>query len=467
MSSWRPKNLAATSLLLTASLLIPADNLPAALVVQAWLQRYNGPGNGTDAACAIAVNRTNGNVYVTGYSVVANYFPAYATIAYSSHGTPLWTNFYIGPARNDAANAIAVDSSNGNIYVTGESDTASGSDFATVAYSSAGALLWAKRYHNPLKTYAEARFVAAGAGGNVYVAGYVGSGKDGTYATIAYSSAGTPVWTNFYSGKPNDVATPHAMAVDAYGNVYVTGQCRGNDGAFDCATVAYSSTGTPLWTNRYNGPGNGNDCARAVAVDDRSHVYVTGYTDTGCATIAYSSAGTALWTNLCNTMSAQAVAGDGNGNVIVVGIDPSGTSLNYSTIAYSGSGLLLWSNRYDGPVGGDDYHPGNSCLAVGPDGGVYVTGASPGTGTGYDYATVKYMPAPDIRFTGLDPLPDAAWRLTLSAPTNIGYRLEASSNLANWLALTNYTNLPVTSIQYTDTLASVFSTRFYRAVWVP
>jgi len=172
-----------------------------------------------------------------------------------------------------------------------------------------------------------------------------------------------------------------------------------------------------------------------------------------------------LWTNQCDG-AGQAVAVDANGNIIVAG-GTGWNSADYLTIAYSSSGDLLWSNRYDGPASYYDYHPGNSCLAIGPDGGVYVTGASPGTGTGYDYATIKYLPAPDIRFTGIDPLPGAGWRLTLTAPTNVGYRLEASSNLANWLTLTNYTNLPVTSIQHTDTLAPSFSTRFYRAVWVP
>ena len=35
----------------------------------------------------------------------------------------------------------------------------------------------------------------------------------------------------------------------------------------------------PLWTNRYNGPGNGDDYACAVAVDGSNNVIVTGYSD--------------------------------------------------------------------------------------------------------------------------------------------------------------------------------------------
>ena len=50
------------------------------------------------------------------------------------------------------------------------------------------------------------------------------------------------------------------MAVDGSNNVIVTGYSDGSsDSYYDYATIKYSSAGVPLWTNRYNGPGNGDD----------------------------------------------------------------------------------------------------------------------------------------------------------------------------------------------------------------
>ena len=54
------------------------------------------------------------------------------------------------------------------------------------------------------------------------------------------------------------------------------------------------------WTARYNGPGNGADRARAMAVDKSGNVYVTGEStgarvDVDFATLKYSPAGKRLW----------------------------------------------------------------------------------------------------------------------------------------------------------------------------
>jgi hypothetical protein len=50
----------------------------------------------------------------------------------------------------------------------------------------------------------------------------------------------------------------------------------------DYATLAYSSAGVPLWTNRYNGPANGDDVPltkRSLALGPDGSVHVTGASD--------------------------------------------------------------------------------------------------------------------------------------------------------------------------------------------
>jgi hypothetical protein len=54
----------------------------------------------------------------------------------------------------------------------------------------------------------------------------------------------------------------------------------------------------------------------------------------------------------------------------------------------------LWTNRYNGPANGFDTPVTKSCLAIGPDGAVYVTGTSDGNYSSVsssDYATIKYL----------------------------------------------------------------------------
>jgi len=86
----------------------------------AWVRRYNGPGNSTDYAYAIAVDGSN-NVYVTGMSWDSVTIEDYATIKYYPDGDTAWVRRYGGPGNlYDWAYAIAVDGS-GNVYVTEES----------------------------------------------------------------------------------------------------------------------------------------------------------------------------------------------------------------------------------------------------------------------------------------------------------------------------------------------------------
>lgn len=306
--------------------------------VPLWTNTYSVAGR--DHAVAVAAD-PGGNVIVTGDSYESTTGHAMTTIAYSGAGVPLWTNRYEGaePGGQSQAGGIAVDRK-GRVFLAGNSDNA----IDVVAYSNAGAMLWIKRYQGPT-TYDDAvSAVAVDCKGNVFV---TGASKNPTlnfdYLTLACSGEGAPLWTNRYSTANDSQAD--AIAVDGNGSVFVTGGSWSGIGFPDIATVAYSGAGVPLWTNRYDGPANKTDWATAVATDREGNVFVTGYS-TGVSTkydyvtIGYSSRGALLWTSRYTGPGdgwdqATGVATDGSGNVFVTGRFWNGTSSEFATIKYS------------------------------------------------------------------------------------------------------------------------------------
>ncbi|MBA3726010.1 MAG: SBBP repeat-containing protein, partial [Armatimonadetes bacterium] len=85
---------------------------------------------------------------------------------------------------------------------------------------------------------------------------------------------------------------------------------------------------------------------------------------------------------------ARDVASDDSGNVYATGFSRgSGSSFDYATIKYDSGGKEQWVARYNGSGNGFDYA---SDLEVDASGNVYVTGRSAGSGSHFDYATIKY-----------------------------------------------------------------------------
>jgi hypothetical protein len=105
-----------------------------------------------------------------------------------------------------------------------------------------------------------------------------------------------------YDGPANSDDGATALAVDAAGNVYVTGGSAGSSGT-DYATIKYDPDGNELWVARYDGPAHYDDIAEDLAVDSMDNVYVTGvnrslygngYIRTDYATIKYDPDGNEL-----------------------------------------------------------------------------------------------------------------------------------------------------------------------------
>jgi hypothetical protein len=136
------------------------------------------------------------------------------------------------------------------------------------------------------------------------------------------------------------------VAVDKEGGVYVTGDSTGLGSRADYVTLKYDEAGLLLWEAWFNGPGNENDQAFDLVVDEKGAVYVTGHSSSG--SVGYS---------------------------------------DYTTAKYDRNGNVLWVARYNGPGSATDIA---LAMAVDEKDNVYVTGLSLGSDSAYDYATIKY-----------------------------------------------------------------------------
>lgn len=327
--------------------------------VQQWVQRYNY-SSGDDAAYDIALD-TSGNVYVTGKSgTTAVSSDDYTTIKYNSAGIQQWVKRYNGPGNlNDVAFGLVVDAS-GNVYVTGSSAGSSLSfDYLTLKYNSAGVQQWEKRFNGSFSNFDAAYAIKLDYSGNIYVTGAAtGLGTLKDFLTIKYNALGTQVWARTYDAISHKDDYGTSLAVDSVGNVFVTGISAAANGTFDFLTICYNSAGEPeVWTKRYNGAANNDDFANDVKIDKNNNVYITGQStvngsSTNCVTIKYSSNGTQLWIQEYNGLAngndkGTSLAVDNSGNVYVgAASEGTDTYFDFATIKYSQSiGIQTLSNE--------------------------------------------------------------------------------------------------------------------------
>lgn len=369
----------------------------AARAQTGWTNLYAPAGFGA-LANAIAVDGS-GNVFVTGSEYNNNMginFYAYATIKYSNAGTLLWTNLYTGAGGLAHGSAMALDGS-GNAFVTGYSYDASFKvDFATIKYSNAGAPLWTNLYNGA--GHAEAGAISVDGNGNVFVTGFSYDGTNESCATLKYSNAGAPLWTNFYADPYGQSSIGRLNITDGSGNVLVTAHLTNTNGvgSYYDAIIKYSNAGAALWTNFCTGAG-GYAQISGIAVDTNGNAFVAGSTYNGtnlyyadptnwyATAIKYSSAGAPLWTNLYTDANS-------NNATAAIAVDASGNVLmteQTATVKYSNVGTPLWTNSN-----------GGTAIAVDSSGNGIVTGQT-FDGTDYFAATLKYSGAGTPLWTNL------------------------------------------------------------------
>jgi hypothetical protein len=114
--------------------------------------------------------------------------------------------------------------------------------------------------------------------------------------------------------------------------------------------VKYDPDGSEIWVARYSGlPGlNRSNIPTGIALDSAGNVYVTGW---GGGVVSYSY------------------------------------DQDYATVKYDNNGNERWVMRYNYAYAVEDIA---KAIALDGAGNVYVTGASVGWTTDWDFATIKY-----------------------------------------------------------------------------
>lgn len=324
-------------------------------------------GTGDDVITDIALD-AGGNAYVTGLTESTN-FPTRGAaqpgfgggeidafvVKLNPAGTDIVYSTYLGGDMEDQAFGIAVDTS-GNAYVTGQTCSrnfptrnarqASIGGFCDAFVTKLNAAGSALEYSTYLggRNIDPGMAIAVDAAGSAYVVGWTQSldfpVRNAFQATLAnigdafvakFNAAGSDlVFSTFLGGNHLDFA--RAIAVDAAGNAYVTGETRSTN--FPTVNALQPTKGESLaygdaFVTKFNPSGS------ALVYS----TYLGGSCDTEGWGIAVDAAGSAyVMGNTCSTnfptvsaFQPQYGGGEFSRDAFVSKLNPAGTALVYST----------------------------------------------------------------------------------------------------------------------------------------
>ena len=305
-------------------------------------------GGGTEIPSDIYLNRTTGELFVTGTSTVngnADYF----TAKYTTAGVYGWSVRYNGPANgNDTANDLTYFS--GRVYVQGTSAGAgSGLDMATARYSSDGVEEWVFRYNGASNIDDHGRTVIVNNSG-VYMGGCTdGSPNQANFLTVKFSNSTLAmVWEKTFATTAVDLADPQYMTADVAGNIYICFAMFAPATGRNIVTVKYNSAGANQWIRTFSTNGQDTPCGIGVAPLSQN-VYVGGTVVAAGVSdlvfIRYNADGSLAWANQydvgasntvdkgltaeLNSKECLYIAGTRGNNALVVKRDSGGNQVWY------------------------------------------------------------------------------------------------------------------------------------------
>jgi beta-propeller repeat-containing protein len=303
-----------------------------------------------------------------------------------------------------------------------------GGDIFFASFSRAGLFRWATSFGG--KGLDEGASVAMDAHGGIYLfASFENTltfggdplvSKGGTDAALVkFTSDGTLLWARQLGGAANE--TPGKVAVDAGGNVYVTGEFSESTsiqgtklvsaGGTDVFLASFDASGNLRWARALGGPGD--DGANGVGTDAAGHLYLAGYfsdqaaigapkplRSAGAADVfvasfegkdgsyrwskAFGSPANDVALDLRARGSRIAVTGTLAGKATIDGVAlPAGEAAGF-VLAFNTEGKLDWSRLF-----GSESHDRGSSIDISPNGQSIVLGGETASGTVFESTALK------------------------------------------------------------------------------
>ena len=293
-----------------------------------WAKRMGGTGD--DSGTAIGLDGM-GNIYTTGYfngsadmDPGTGIYNVTSTGTYSvfiskldSAGSFIWAKAF-GGLSGIGTNAMAVEPSTGDVYITGSFigtvdfdpgatsliyTSAGNEDLYISKFDSLGNLSWAKATGGPIDEGGYS--IALDATGNVYTTGYFsyatidfdpGAGVFNMTATggdvfiTKYNSGGTFNWAKQFAGLSSNFGIGYGLIVDPInGDIYTTGSFDG-EVDFDPGVVNFtliSNNSSDVFVSKLDSAGNfawakaaggtWDDEGHTLAISPTGYIYVAGY----------------------------------------------------------------------------------------------------------------------------------------------------------------------------------------------
>jgi uncharacterized delta-60 repeat protein len=240
-----------------------------------WTRAYNGKSNLGDSGNAVAID-TYGEIYVAGDEYQLIGLSNALVRKYSPAGDLLWSDTYDHELGNDYARAIALTPAGDPVVVGSVYEPLGLAELWVRKYASDGVLLWS-RAEDFAAGNDIGRGVAVDPTGDILLTGEI-------YAPIGLanilvrrlSGDGDLIWEDVYDSKGSDNDIGRAIAISPDGTIVVAGQ---EYTANDFAGVwvrKYTAEGAAWWTHSYDGPGAGDDIARAAAIAPNGSIYAAG-----------------------------------------------------------------------------------------------------------------------------------------------------------------------------------------------